>query len=100
MPGRRVIASTRDPDGRLVQLDARAWDHVLEEHAEMTEHLDDVMSAIDSPDHREPDPRAGRQRYFRRGGPMAWVRVITEFVGDEDRIVTAFPQSNDPSPGR
>ncbi len=45
----------------------------------MAAHLADTMSAIESPDHREPDVRAGRERYFRRGGPLIWIRVITEF---------------------
>jgi len=45
---------------------------------------------------REPDPRVGRERYFGRGGPLRWIRVVTELHGDVDRVVTAFPQSNDP----
>jgi hypothetical protein len=46
--------------------------------------------------HREPGPRAGRERYFARGGPERWIRVVTELDGDADRVVTAFPQVNDP----
>jgi hypothetical protein len=78
-------------------MDDVAWNHVLDQHVEMSEYLAETMSAIEMPDHREPDPpRAGRERYFRRGGPLAWIRVITELAGDADRVVTAFPQSNDP----
>lgn len=62
----------------------------------MSEHLADTIAAIRAPDHREPDPRAGRERYFARGGPLRWIRVVTELQGDVDRVVTAFPQSNDP----
>ncbi|MGO8906644.1 MAG: hypothetical protein ACLQMH_13625 [Solirubrobacteraceae bacterium] len=62
----------------------------------MNEHLADTIAAIRAPDHREADPRSGRERYFRRGGPLRWIRVVTELHGETDRLVTAFPQSNDP----
>jgi hypothetical protein len=91
-----VIAETRNPDGRVVLLGEAAWNHVLDQHVEMNEHLADTIAAIRAPDHREPDPRAGRERYFARCGPLRWIRVVTELHGDVDRVVTAFPQSNDP----
>ena len=62
----------------------------------MSEHLLDTIAAISAPEHLEPDPRAGRERYFSRGGPLRWIRVVTELHGDVDLLVTAFPQSNDP----
>lgn len=96
MPGTDVIAEDRNPEGHLVQLYQAAWDHVLEEHAEMKNYLAETMAAITAPDDREPDVRAGRERYFRRGGPLRWIRVVTELSGSVDRVVTAFPQSNDP----
>lgn len=65
----------------------------------MSEYLEETMTTIKTPYHREPDLRAGRERYFRRGGPERWIRVVTEFHGDADRVVTAFPQSDDPLKG-
>ena len=91
-----MIAEIRNPEGHLVQMDSVAWNHVVVEHAEMSEYLAETMAAIKAPEHREPDSRAGRERYFRRGGPLRWIRVVTVFVGEQDRVVTAFPQSNDP----
>ena len=91
-----VIGETRNPEGHLVQLDKAAWDHVLEQHIEMGDHLAETMTTISTPDHREPDVRPGRERYFRRGGRLRWLRVVTELAGDADLVVTAFPQSNDP----
>jgi hypothetical protein len=82
--------------GHLVQMDDVAWNHVVEQHVEMSEYLAETMNAIKTPDHREPDPRAGRERFFRKGGPEHWIRAVTEFSGDADRVVTAFPQSEDP----
>jgi hypothetical protein len=65
----------------------------------MSEYLADTMATVETRDHRERDTRAGRERYFRLGGPLRWIRVVTEFSGDFDRVVTAFPQSNDPRAG-
>jgi hypothetical protein len=43
-----------------------AWNHVLEQHVELSSYLEETMTTIQAPEHREADPRAGRERYFRR----------------------------------
>jgi hypothetical protein len=43
-------------------MEETAWNHVVEQHVEMSEYLAETMSAIQMPDHREPDARAGRER--------------------------------------
>lgn len=91
-----VVAATRSPEGRVTVLPVRSWGHIQAGHPEMTDHLEAVMEAIEEPDHREPDVRIGRERFFRKGGPEAWVRVVTEISGPFDKIVTAFPQANPP----
>ena len=94
-----MIAEIRNPEDHLVRMDNVAWNHVLDQHVEMSEYLADTMATVEMPDRREPDVQAGRERFFRRGGPLRWIRVVTEFSGDFDRVVTAFPQSNDPRAG-
>lgn len=91
-----MILAGQTPDGRFVLLLAHAWQHVLAGHPEMEEHVQAVIDTVEQPDHREPDPRAGRERYFRRGGPERWIRVVVELDGPIDRVVTAFPQTNAP----
>lgn len=63
----------------------------------MADHLDEVMATVSQPDHREPDSRPGRERYFRASGPQHWIRVVTQIAADIDLVVTAFPQQNDPT---
>lgn len=63
----------------------------------MVGYLKETLMTIEQPEHREPDPVVGRERMFRRGGPQRWIRVVVEVAGDGDRLVTAFPQSNDPA---
>ena len=91
-----VIARAITPEGRTVELDLHAWEHVLRRHPAMMELLDEMMSAISQPDFREADVRVGRERFFARVAGAGWVRVVTEFSGDVDRVVTAFPQLTDP----
>src|ERR671922_2022317 len=91
-----VVAEAHNPEGRLVRLESHAWNHVLEEHSELAGHLDEVVSTIREPEFRDFDARAGRERYFKRACPLGWIRVVTEFAGEVDRVVTGFPQSNDP----
>ena len=58
--------------------------------------MSDVVDSIRRPDVRTADPRPGRYRCFRRCGPERWLRVVVQFHGEIDVIVTAFPQINDP----
>jgi hypothetical protein len=92
----RVISAVTNPEGRRVRLDDVTWNKIMVEHVEMADKLDAIMATIEMPDHREPDPRPGNERFFRRGGPQRWIRVVTRIDGNEDKIVTAFPQDNDP----
>ena len=66
-----------------------------QEHAEMADLLDAVVRAIEASEYRENDLRPGRRRCYRRLG-RRWLRIALEFEGDEDRLVTAFLQDNDP----
>jgi hypothetical protein len=92
-----VLATATSADGRRAELDATTWDYVLAGHPEMANHLDDVIKPLEQPELREDDPRPGRIRYFRRCGPERWVRVVVQFGGETDVVVTAFPHSNDPA---
>jgi hypothetical protein len=65
-------------------------------HPEMEDHLDTIVKTLEQPEHHEPDPRIGRERFFRRGGPEAWMRVVVQIDGLIDRVVTAFSQANPP----
>ena len=64
----------------------------------MAEYLDAIVDTLKAPDGQHPEPGLpGRERFFRRGvGPRRWMRVVVEFRGDHDRVVTAFGHDNDP----
>jgi hypothetical protein len=93
-----VITETRSPDGRDVVLTGTTWAHIVGDKEDMADYEEAVMLTISRPDVREDDPRPGRERFFRRGvGPDRWMRVVVEFRGERDLVVTAFGQSNDPT---
>jgi hypothetical protein len=92
-----VILLVRGPDGRYIEVGRNAWAHIRTEHFDLARSMEDVVLTIEHPEYREPDPRPGRERLFGRGGPDGWIRVVIEFAGDLDRVVTAFPQTEDPS---
>lgn len=86
-----------DPDGRHVVLDAAGWRHIVDEHGELAPLREGVLSAVALPDHRTPDPRPGRERYWRRGlGPSRWLMVVVDFTSVPARIVTAYGNRKDP----
>jgi hypothetical protein len=92
-----VIARAVDPDGRAVVLTRDGWAHVIAGHPEMAGQRELVMRAIAEPEHRAPDVRPLRARYFlRSAGPSRWIRVVVDFSEAEAFVVTAFPERRDP----
>jgi hypothetical protein len=91
------VARAVDPDGREVLLSGEGWGHIVENHPELAPDQELVMRAIARPDHRAPDERRGRERYFlRTETPSRWLRVVVDFSGPVAVVVTAFPERRDP----
>lgn len=92
-----VPLQARDPDGRRCVLDADGWRHILNEHAEIASHQAAILAAVSSPDHREDDPRPGRERFWGEDlGPSRWLFVVVDFSEPPGRVVTAFGRRDDP----
>lgn len=92
-----VLAETTDPDARTVVLDDEGWEHILHEHPELAPYRQEIMAAVSSPDHRRPDPRPGRERYYSRDvGPSRRLFVVVQFNETPARIVTAYANRKDP----
>lgn len=89
----------RDPDGRTVVFDQRAWEHIETRRPELLAELDQILGAIRQPDHREPDPEPGRERYYLARGTdrIRWLRVVVDFKSSPAVVVTAFVQRKRPT---
>ena len=100
MSDREVVAETTTADGVRVVLFADTWrDHIVAGHAELAPHLDAALSTVASPDHREPDDRPPRERFFKRdAGPSRWLMVVIDFSDTPARIVTALGYGHGRSP--
>jgi hypothetical protein len=86
------LAEVSDPDGRAVVMLARIWQEKITcDHPELDPHLQETLDTVAAPDHTEPDPREGRQRFYRRGvGPSGWLLVVVSFEQEPGRIITAL----------
>jgi hypothetical protein len=70
---------------------------MVDEHEELADAQDAILATVAAPDHRAPDPRPGRERYWRRGvGPSRWLMVVVAFSAVPARIVTAYGNRKDP----
>jgi hypothetical protein len=92
-----ILAAVTDPDGREVVLTEDGWAHIAGGHSDLGLPPDAVLDVVRSPDHREDDPIAGRERFWRRNvGPSRWLRVVVDFAVQPAVIVTAFADRVDP----
>jgi len=81
----------------LVVFDAGTRLHLALGRPELADEVELVLSVVARPDHREEDPRPGRERFYRRDlGPPRWLRVIVDFNDELAWVVTALVQDNPP----
>lgn len=91
------IASTIDPDGRWVVFDSGTRLHLTLRRPELAHEVQLALSVVSRPDHREPDPHPGRERFYRRDiDPRRWLRVVVDFNDDPAWVVTVLIQNNPP----
>lgn len=83
-----IVLRTCTPEGIEVVLPAVVYAKVLEEHAAVAD-LEFIDRTVRSPDARAPDPRPGRERFFRREESV-WVLAVVEFGEVPAIIVTVF----------
>jgi hypothetical protein len=103
MRERSILAETRTPEGTRVVLFEDTWLlHILlpqQGHPELEPHLTAVLAVLPEPDHREPDPRPSRERFFKQGvGPSKWLMVVVDSAQEPSRIVTALGYGHGESP--
>ncbi len=79
--------------------DAGSYLHLAEGRRRwLLDHVNEVLVTVERPDHREEDPRPGRERFYRENvlRPGRWMRVVVDFNEDPGWIVTVLVQDNDP----
>jgi hypothetical protein len=99
MTKRELPRVIQDPDGRIVEFTERSWQHIMVERPQVLDDVDAVLAAIAAPDHREQDPKPGRERFYRRRitDKVRWLRVVVDFSETPAFVVTAFIQRKDPT---
>jgi len=90
---RRVV----DAEGRAVVFDATSYLHLAQRRVWLLDHIDAIMATVSEPDWRQPDPRPGRERFYRQHLDLTrWMRVVVDFGKEPARVVTAAIQHHDP----
>lgn len=90
-----VVLRTETPEGIEVVLLAIVYAKLVEEHPAVAD-LELIDRTVRHPDERRPDPRPGRERFFRQeaGG---WVLAVLEFGETPAIIVTVFLADQPPA---
>jgi hypothetical protein len=91
--------SAVDPDGRQVVFDAGSHLHLAQgRRGWLLDHVETILTTVARPDHREDDPRPGRERFYRQHAldPGRWLRVVVDFDDEPGWIVTVLVQDDDP----
>jgi len=95
--GRDVLVSVLDPDGRLVELSAERWSHILEGYPELAPYVESVARAVGTPDRRLSGHQEDEEWFYLEGaGPSRWLKVVVHYEGGRGRIVTAFARRSMP----
>jgi hypothetical protein len=80
-----VVLCTQTPEGIDVVLFALVYAKILQEHVTVAD-LALIDRTIRAPDERRPDPRPGRERFFRHEAGV-WALAVVEF-GQRPAIIT------------
>lgn len=71
--------------------------HLLVARPALADEVALVLNVVEHPDHREDDPRAGRERFYRADlDGRRWLRVVVDFNDVPAWVVTAFVQEYPP----
>jgi hypothetical protein len=90
-----IVLRTATPEGIEVVLFEIVYAKILEEHAAVAD-LALIDRTVREPDERRPDPRPGRERFFRREAGI-WVLAVVEFGERPAIIVTVFSAAQPPT---
>lgn len=92
--GTEIVLQTETPEGIDVVLFAIVYAKILEQHTAVAD-LALIDRTIRAPDERRPDPRPGRERFFRRDAGV-WVLAVVEFGQRPAIITTVFSADRPP----
>ncbi len=92
-----VTLAVLDADGRSVELTDERWTHIIGGHPELAPHRDEVLSAVQAPDHRHAGRRPGEQWFYSEAvGPSRFLKVVVAYDDRQGRIITAFARRSMP----
>jgi hypothetical protein len=94
-----LVGTTRDPDGRRVELTRERWEHIVRAggHPELWPYRTKILDAVRAPDRRVRGREENEEWFFLAGvGPSKWLQVVVVYEDQAGRIITAFPRRAEP----
>jgi hypothetical protein len=87
------VWETTDPDGRRIVLSTERWLHILEDHEELADELEEIRRGVSTPAIRRRGRWLDEEWFYLAGpGPTHFVKVVVHYERGGGRIVTAFPR--------
>jgi|TARA_B100000315_G_C14446355_1_gene526974 hypothetical protein len=89
------IFQTTDKSGRKIHLSKERWNHINQEHPEVSEYLEEIKETLKSPtklkevDYDE-DIRYFYDYYKSRKAEAKYLLVIVKYLNGEGFIITAY----------
>jgi hypothetical protein len=93
-----VLATVVDPDGRVVDLTAERWAHIVEGHPELAHFRSEILETVAAPAGQRLGPTIGEHwSYGESRGSSRWLKVVVRYESiDRGQIVTAFARRSMP----
>ena len=92
-----LIATMTDPRGRTVWLSKEGWDHIVEGHREVAQHLAELKKCVETAEKRTRGNYEGTEKLWTRNvGPSSWFCVVVRYEGQTGTVRTALAVKRGP----
>ena len=92
-----IRAAIEDSKGRTVELTEERWAHIAERHPEIEALGDELLRAVQRPDHSARGRRANEEWYYLKTDvPSAWLKVVVAYAEGRGHVVTAYARRSMP----
>lgn len=83
----------RDHEGRIVELTAERWEHILGSHPQLEPYLPQLLAAVVMPTAILPGREPNEWWHYLLGaGPSRWLKVVVAYEQGRGYVRTAFPR--------
>ncbi|MBI1972525.1 hypothetical protein HYS50_00805 [Candidatus Woesearchaeota archaeon] len=84
-----------DKSGRMIRFPQKQWKHILQDHPEIAQHIEEIKIALQRPLKITTYSFDNQVRYYytyikQREGPAKYLLVIVKYLNGTGYIITAY----------